>query len=76
MILQKFEAVPDERRLTMMVDLLRYENAAQSAQVDTLEREIANLRAKLDHAESALDDLQQVIDLQNARWFAARQSKA
>lgn len=75
MILQKFETVPDERRLTMMVDLLRYENAAQTAQIEALEDEIASLRAQLDQAETALDDLQQRLDVHSARWFAARQAE-
>ena len=73
MMLQRFETIPESKRLVLMVDMLRYENAAQGSQIQALEKEIAGLQAQMEKARQDLEALQRVLDLQNAEWFAAAQ---
>lgn len=73
MMLQRFETVPESKRLVLMVDMLRYENAAQGSQIQALEKEIAGLQAQMEKARQDLEALQRVLDLQNAEWFTAGQ---
>lgn len=73
MSLQTFESIPDDKRLAMMADLLRYENAAQKTRIAELIRENDELKAQLTQAAQELEELQQVVDLQNAEWHAGQQ---
>jgi len=75
MNIQRFEKVPDSRRLSFLADLLSYESAAKDNQIRMLESEIETLLEKLERAERDLEEQQRVIDLQNAAFFAREQSK-
>ncbi|MDE4147158.1 hypothetical protein PXK17_21455 [Phaeobacter gallaeciensis] len=69
MFTQRFEEMPEANRLEMLVDMLRYENAAQATLIQKLEGEIASLQAEVNCAREDADKLQQVLDMQNARSF-------
>lgn len=73
MFTQQFEALPDEKRLETMVDLLRYENASLKEQLRALEKKQDESELKLQKAEEMLEEMQAVIDLQNAQYFADKQ---
>ena len=70
MTTQQFEDLPDEERLTTMVDLLRYENASLKERIRTLEKRQEVSAEKLEEAEKTLEVMQAVLDMQNAEYFA------
>lgn len=69
MSLQRFEdVVPNDKRLAMLLDLLRYENASQAERIAILEVEISGLRDRLAELSEMLEKQQRYIDLRNAEW--------
>mgnify|MGYP000290343564 CR=1 FL=1 len=69
MITQQFEQISDRSQLSLVVDMLRYENAAQSHAIQSLEDEIALLTKKLAEQQAEKDILQSVIDFQSAELY-------
>ena len=72
---QKFEPLLSAPELSQLVDTLRYENADLSQQLKSNENEIVALKEKLQKTQSDLDALQAVIDMQNAQWYAERNTQ-
>ena len=71
MITQRFETIPDDRKVMMMADILRYENASLKANIATLEKEVKRYQNQLDEALDLLEEIQKIIDMQNAKYFVA-----
>ena len=72
---QKFVPLLNRAELSQLVDTLRYENADLSQQLKSNENEIVALKEKLRKTQSDLDALQAVIDMQNAQWYAERNTQ-
>ena len=69
---QRFEIYPNEERVRIMADLLRYENLSLLKRINTLEKKQEELLKKLEEKGEELNKLQAVIDIQNADWFSKK----
>jgi hypothetical protein len=67
---QQFEIYPNEERVRIMADLLRYENLSLLKRINALEKKQEELLGKLEEKGEELNKLQSVIDIQNADWFS------
>lgn len=71
---QILERLPETATLEAKFDLLRYENAAQRAQIAKLEAETEALQKTIGEKNRFIETQQEFIDLLNAEIHALRET--